>query len=364
VLILIRLFILAVIFRLGLSGTLLDSDVGRFQQIATVQGRPWRDVQVEYMPGEVLIIDALAGPSESATGIRVAVVAFGCDLLTAWIIGTTFGRKARESYLLFGTPLIVFLYLRLDLIPVAVTALALALFDRHRDRWSGVAFGIGGLMKLWPLVILPMAIIKRRLNVFSSGSIVLAAGLLAWLLWGGLNAPTQVATFRGAKGWEAESPIGTIVWIVTGASVRMEGGAPRVGTIEPWERTAIGAALILSLALVWSRAPRWDGHLEGAASLAALSALLIWSPVFSLQYTAWLLVPAAIASTESRSRLVAQVTFALMLITAVLSLGYGSLDTLPLQIGLTIRNSFLVAVLVWWVRATRKRTSADIALAA
>src|SRR5207247_3182654 len=120
-------------------------------------------------------------------------------------------------------------------------------------------FRFAGLMKIWPLVILPLAIVKRRLTVLVGAFIVLGAGGVAWLLWGGLNAPGQVATFRGATGWEAESPIGTVVWIITGGPIYFEQGAPRVGAIEPWARAAMAMALTSSLVLVWWRARRWPG---------------------------------------------------------------------------------------------------------
>ena len=64
-------------------------------------------------------------PSERrSTAFGVFDTGFGI----AWFLGSAFGVRASANYLLLGTPLIVFMYLRLDLVPVLVTAIALVLF--------------------------------------------------------------------------------------------------------------------------------------------------------------------------------------------------------------------------------------------
>ena len=56
-------------------GAVSDADVGRFHEIATSDGRPYRDFQVEYAPVETIAIDLIANGDRRATAARLAAVA-------------------------------------------------------------------------------------------------------------------------------------------------------------------------------------------------------------------------------------------------------------------------------------------------
>lgn len=335
-----------------------DADILRFHEIAHASGTPWRDMPVEYMPGEVLVIDVVAGGTTADTARNVAVVAFVCDVGAAAAIGWAFGRRAAAAYLVLGAPLLTFIYVRLDPIPVFATALALAWFAKRRDAKSGVAFALGILLKLWPAVVLPIAIVRRRWTVaMVAGTLVLIGGF-AWIAWGSFEAPIQVASARHAEGWGDESLIGTAVWIATGATPRLVQGTPRVGAISGWMRAGLLVALAATLALVWTRATRWRGHPEGAPALAAVCALLVLSPNFSLQYASWLLVPAAIAAVERQGRPIAGAALATTILTGVLAVSYVALPSgasssfTVFKVLLVARNACVVGAVAWFLAAT------------
>lgn len=56
-------------------------DIARFHQIATSEGRPYRDFEVEYAPAETIAIGSIAGGDVRNTAERLPTLAFVCDLL-------------------------------------------------------------------------------------------------------------------------------------------------------------------------------------------------------------------------------------------------------------------------------------------
>jgi hypothetical protein len=56
-------------------------------------------------------------------------------------------------------------------------------------------------------------------------------------------ASGQVLSFRGARGWEVESTIGSIVWLVTGGPVGMR-PEPAERAQSPWSRPLLPALLV------------------------------------------------------------------------------------------------------------------------
>jgi hypothetical protein len=178
------------------------------------------------------------------------------------------------------------------------------------------------LTKLWPLVVAPALLIERRMRAARWFACLFAAGVAAWIAYGGVDAIRQVVSFRDATGWEVESTIGSIVWLLTGGPVRLERGAPRVGEIPGWSRALLLVILVAVLAAVWARARARHADAAGTPSLAALAALLALSPLFSLQYALWLAPWAAIAWAEPRSARIGRIGFAISLLTGILAFLY------------------------------------------
>jgi hypothetical protein len=268
-------------------------------QIAQGPGLPWRDTPVEYALGDWLVIRAVGWASVGLARALLGLVAFGADLVAWRAVAYGWGRSTATRYLWLGTPLLAFIYRRSDLVTVALAALALAWAARDRDRAGGGALAAAVLTKVWPVVVAPALALERRWKALITAAIAFAAGLLGWLALGGIDAVRQVSTFRGASGWELESTIGAVVWAVTGQH-RFEAGANRTGTVPGWAPALLLVATIATIVAVWLVARDRDRAPAGVPALAAVAALLVFAPVFSPQYVAWLLPWAAVAGGDGR----------------------------------------------------------------
>jgi hypothetical protein len=342
----------------GISA-ITDADFTRFHQIAVSEGRPYRDFEVEYAPVETIAIELLAGGDQRATAARLAGVSLVCDLIAFGGVWYGWGRRTAALYLLIGLPLVPFIYLRLDPLVVALAVWGIAFARRGRERTGGATLALAGLTKLWPLVVAPALLIERRTRAARWFACLFAAGVVAWVAYGSADAIRQVVSFRGATGWEIESTVGSIIWLFTGGPVRIEGGAPRVGSIPGWSRPLLLLMLVAVLAAIWARAR--DRHVDaaGAPSLAALAALLALSPLFSLQYALWIAPWAAIAWTDTRTARLGRIGLAISLLTGILAFLYTRIEPaqgslLAVRFGvsglLLLRDGLCAWIAVAWLR--------------
>jgi Glycosyltransferase family 87 len=334
---------------------ILPGDVRRYHQVATEDGRPYRDFAFEYPPVMVAAIEVVDGGSIRSTTVRLMWSQLVVDLAIAAVVAWAWGRRAGIAYLVLGIPFLVypFLYLRLDLLSVFLAVLAAALVRRRHPYAGGTALTVACFAKVWPLVLVPMLVVRRAWRALGASFVV---GLTAWIAWGGLDGPVQVLTARGAKGWEFESTVGALVRGIGGSTPHLERYAWRVGEVSDWARNLLALAVLASVALVWilaSRAkPGGPGVLDGLAPMAGITAFLVLSPLLSPQFLAWMLPFAAIAVVH-RERLVAGLTFfASGLSVALLALLPELIDggTLALFV-LAVRNAVLIGLLA--VLATR-----------
>jgi hypothetical protein len=174
----------------------------------------------------------------------------------------------------------------------------------------------------------------------------------AWVAVGGISGLTDVLTFRHANGWEVESSVGTVVWIATGGPIRIEAGAPRVGSVSPAASLALLVVLTGLVVAIWVVAMRRKRAAFGAASVAVIGALLACSSVFSLQYAAWLLPWAAVAWVEGDRRhfwMVASVE----VLTGILFVVYEPERVVLAQSVLVVRNLLVIALPLMWLLAER-----------
>jgi hypothetical protein len=208
------------------------------------------------------------------------------------------------------------------------------------------------LTKLWPLILLPgfVASGRRRATEWILWS--LGVGVAVWMAIGGSSAVAQVVTFRGASGWGAESIIGSIVWVASGDQVRIEAGAPRVGVMPPHVGIALAVVLLAIEGAIWWAAFRRDGDAFGSASTASVCALLACSPLFSMQYVAWLLPWAAIAGVK-KDRATVGLVFVAASLTSALYVILGPERVAIAQTLVLIRNAVIVAIPVVWLMRSR-----------
>jgi hypothetical protein len=367
--VLVGLRIAAVPLALASDGTqpsryrILPGDVIRFHAIAISDGRPYRDFEVEYPPVMLAAIEAVDGGNVRSTTVRLMWSQLVVDIAIAAVVVWGWGRRAGIAYLVLGLPFVLypFLYLRLDLLSVFLAVVGVALVRRRQPAAGGAALAVACFAKLWPVVLVPMLIVRRAWWALGAFVGVGAAGLAAWVAWGGVDGPMQVLTLRGAKGWEFESTVGAVVRNVGDVTPRIEAGAWRVGEMATWTRNLLTLALVAAVAVVWfvaSRAkPNGPRVLDGLAPVAGIVAFLVLTPLLSPQFVAWLLPFAAIAAVYGE-QLVAGLTFVVIALSVALlallpELIHG--ETLALFV-VALRNVVLVALLgvlaVRLVRAT------------
>src|SRR5437867_9656234 len=158
----VRVAVVVIVVVVAHRRAITDDDIARFQQIAEARGTPYRDYSVEYMPVELAIIKVAAVGDVAGTAERVALIAFAADLAAWAILRRGWGAPAGLVYLLLGTPLLAFIYLRLDLVVVAIAVGALWLLRRGRDGASGAVLAAGVVAKVWPVVLVPAFVVQRR----------------------------------------------------------------------------------------------------------------------------------------------------------------------------------------------------------
>ena len=74
---------------------------------------------------------------------------------------------------------------RLDTVPVAIAAWAMAFVVRERPRRAGAVLAAAVLTKLWPLVLLPGLVLRGGRRASAWFGAVLTAGGIAWVVYGG-----------------------------------------------------------------------------------------------------------------------------------------------------------------------------------
>lgn len=331
---------------------ILPGDARRFHKIASQEGVPYRDFAVEYPPVMVAAIEVVDGGSFRATTVRLMWSQLVVDLAIAAVVAWGWGRRAAIAYLVLGLPFLLypFLYLRLDLLSVFLAVLGLALVHRRHQYSGGAALAVACFAKLWPVVLVPVLVVRRAWRALGAFIALGVVGTVAWVAWGGIDGPVEVLTLRGAKGWEFESTVGALVRIIGGVTPRIEKNAFRVGETTAFVSGVLMLALVAGVAAAWLLAarakPRGTGVLDGLAPMAAITVFLVFSPLLSPQFLLWLLPFTAIAAVHGE-RLVTRLAF------VVFGLSVALLALLPELIHggtfallvLAARNAVLIALL-------------------
>jgi hypothetical protein len=243
----------------------LSDDVARFVQVAGAPGIPYRDVPVEYMPLETGLIRLVLDASLNDAAVRVAIISVVCDVVAFLLVRSLAGDVAGRWYLVLALPLQVFMLFRLDMVAVVLVLASIWLARSERRTASGVLFAAALLFKVWPIVLLPLLWRRAgRRGTIVAGALA-TAGVLLWVVVGGVDAPGQVTGFRGATGWHLESTVGALVSIVGDTPVRFELGTLRVGTMTDAALWGLRIATVIAVVAVWWRSSRRpDAVPEGA----------------------------------------------------------------------------------------------------
>jgi hypothetical protein len=266
---------------------------------AVVNGEvPYRDFDVEYPPGALVVFTAPAlvydRPAQFVAYNRLFQALMALCGIGALLAMRTIGRShlpplaAALAPLLLGSVVIY----RFDLWPAALAVASLAALVSGRERTAFGLLALATAAKVWPIVLLPLFPWSRRgIAVFAlilaavfAPFALLAPGGLWDSVHGQLTRPLQVESLGGS----ALVALGADV-----RSVHSHGSdnlaGPGVGTVE-----AVTTILqVTAVVGVWVLARR-GGELA-RWSAAAVCAFVAFGKVLSPQFLVWLipLVPLA-----------------------------------------------------------------------
>ena len=281
---------------------------------AMVDGKvPYRDFGLEYPPGALpaFVLPSLAGGGDYEVLFQALMLACGAAAIASLAVALAALRAT--SARLYGAvafaalaPLLLgpVILTRYDLWPAALTSAALAALVAGRERVGLGVLGAAVTAKVYPLVLLPLALVyvgKRRgrrqaLAALAVFALVLAAVVapFAFVAPGGLvesferqiGRPLQIESLGAGLLLAADR-----LELYAAHVVSSHGSQNLAGPVA--DRLAAGQSLLqaLAVAAVWllfaSRTP--DGERLAVAAAAAVVASVAFAKVLSPQFLVWLL---------------------------------------------------------------------------
>ena len=251
---------------------------------------PYRDFAVEYPPGAltVFLVPSLFANYASAFAWEMAA----CGVALVWVAAAV--RRRAALYIALAPVLAGSLILsRFDLWPALLTLAALAalLEERHRLGWGLLGGAVAA--KLWPLVIVPLALVwsyrAGRIRAAVVGLAVVAGAFVPFAIvaphgvWASLSG-------QASRPLQIES---------LGASLLTTFGHPRVISSHGSQNVAghgavaavsvlIQVAVLVGLWITFARGPRSRDRLVRWAA-ATVCAFIVFGKVLSPQYLLWLI---------------------------------------------------------------------------
>jgi len=287
---------------------IVDTPVYERYGEAMTQGQvPYRDFAVEYPPAAlpVFLLPAL-GEGDSSDYERrfeglIAALGVACVLLVAAVASATWAPLFfAVAPLALGSVMLT----RFDLWPAALTVAALALLVGGRFRLGFGTLGLATAAKLYPALLLPVAIAHvwrlrgRREALICAGAFL--AVVVAVVLPFAVLSPGGVGDsfWRQARRPLQIESLGAGLLLVShhlfGLELTMEssyGSQNLVGTgadVLSVASTLVQAAVLIAIWLWYARGPAEPGRLL-AASAAAVCAFVAFGKVLSPQFLIWLI---------------------------------------------------------------------------
>lgn len=321
----------------GVQADLDSTVIYRSQGNAILDGEYPRS---EYPVGAVLLFafEAWAGGGPTRTANAFAMVPF--QLLT---VACVFALRTRFSAWLAALvalwPLNAFYWeFKFDLVPAALLALGLLLALRERWGWSGLALGLGAVVKWVPALaavsLLVWLVASGRRRAAGAHALALAFVFLAlhlpFLVW----SPSEVLAAYDEQGGRSITP--ESIWYLLLhpfglAELRthfsFSAGAPGWANVVA---AAVQVLLVLAvvLAAVWVRT-----NVRAAVALAAVApaVFLLTNRIFSPQFMVLVLVALTISAALVAPNRRAQLVFGAGLMGATLANGFVYPYSLPFQ---------------------------------
>ncbi len=363
------------------------SDVPVYQRYGDAIERgsvPYRDFRPEYPPGALAAFVLPSLVSRGAVGyarefgLEMALLGAACVVFAFFALrslGATRGQLAAGLAVVAAAPLLLgpLVLTRFDLYPAALVAAALAAFVAGRDRLGGGVLGAAIAVKLFPAVLVPVAVMwtwKRRGRREALVVLAICAGVaaavflpfvliapdgVAWSLWRQFGRPLQIESV-GAAILLALHQLGMpLAWSSSHGSQNL------TGTVAGIASVATSIAQIAVLLWIWTRYARSAATTAEAfvrASAASLVAFVALGKVLSPQFLIWLLVVVVLVGGRRLCPALALLVLACLLTRAWFPGRYWSLVRTfdPLASWLVLlRDVTLLALLALLVRPVRGR---------
>ena len=344
---------------------------------------PYRDFRLEYPPGAlpVFAVPALVTAAGDEAAFRGAferlMAALGIVLVLAAAValrglGASRLRVAAALGAVALYPLVLgnVVLTRFDLWPAALVAVALATLVHGRDRLGFGVLGLAVVAKLYPGVLVPLALAyvwRRRgrrealvcLGVLGGvvavaflPFLVLAPEGLAYSFGRQLGRPLQIESLGSAFFLAAHHLLGLELEMRSGhGSQNLAGAGPAVAGV------LLSVVQLAVLAWIWLRRPGTPAELV-RWSAAALVAFVALGKVLSPQFLIWLVPLVALVAGVRGLRATALLALAAALTQLWFPYRYWelALEFDPLASGLVVaRDLVLVALLV--VLVTERRSA-------
>jgi len=356
---------------------IIDTPVYQRYGDAVVAGQvPYRDFGLEYPPGALpaFVVPSLFPSGAYRGAFEALMLACGIAIVllvarAAAALGATGVRLYAPPVLAGAAPLALgtVVLTRFDLWPAALTAAALAALLTGRDRVGAGVLGLATAAKLYPVVLLPLALVwtlrrrGRREALVALG--VFAAVGLAVVLPFAIVAPHGVASSLARQ---AERPLqieslgsalllaGNLLELYDPRVVFSHGSQNLGGALADTLAAAQTALQALVLVFVWVlfARSRPTGTALVVASACVVTAFVTFGKVLSPQFLIWLipLVPLVVVG----SGIAAPALFAVALVLTQLWFPSRYWDVVGLEpVGwlVLLRDLALVALLVVLLRA-------------
>lgn len=248
--------------------------------------------------------------------LAVMVMTSAADAAFAILLGRRTGPGGVLAWVALTAATGQLALLRFDMLPAVVAGAAVLLAMQGARGAASVLVAVGTGLKLWPIVLAPLAAARPkpssgasawRLNrtplvAFAGTGVLLVVGSLAVGGWARLVSPLAYQRDRGLQIESVPATIPMTVWVddpayrvwyspfsayeVTGPSVATWLGIAQVATVL----AVLGCAALL--AWWWARGA--SPAAIGWVALTFVGAFLVTSRALSPQYLLWLAAPAAV----------------------------------------------------------------------
>jgi len=342
---------------IGLFQGHIDTSIFQHYGDSILDGRvPYRDFSLEYPPGA---LPAFAVPSLGpARDYDTWFMAFeaACGLVTVALVGFVSRSRAAAAYCALAPLALGPLTLhRYDLYAAALATAGLAAVLRGRPGLGGVALGVGAAAKIFPVVLLPLALARagRRALVWFAAAAAVVVVPFVLLAPGGVRFAFDRQAGRALQ-LESASSAALLALHAAGAyaphvvfgrgSWNLSGGLPdALAALQ----TALQIGAVVLVWWLYARGPRTSEHLVAAAT-AAVAAWVALGKVLSPQFLLWLVPLVALLRAKRHAVLLLA---ALGLTQAVYPGRYNELvdlQTLPIVL-LAARDVLLLLLAAWLI---------------